>query len=95
MYWSEWSSDSIRLAAMDGSELQTIIAEANHAVGLRFDQEMRICACPIHFQLAKDGVDCIPPKNYISFSERPPIAAYDRLPNKGSEKSQYLSKFFS
>ncbi|KAH8340133.1 hypothetical protein KR067_010390 [Drosophila pandora] len=28
------------------------------------------CACPTHYQLAKDGVSCIPPKNYIIFSQR-------------------------
>uniref|UniRef100_A0A1A9WIS8 EGF-like domain-containing protein n=1 Tax=Glossina brevipalpis TaxID=37001 RepID=A0A1A9WIS8_9MUSC len=29
-----------------------------------------ICACPTHFILAKDNVSCIPPKNYIIFSQR-------------------------
>ncbi|XP_039480591.1 low-density lipoprotein receptor-related protein 6 [Drosophila santomea] len=28
------------------------------------------CACPTHYQLAKDGVSCIPPRNYIIFSQR-------------------------
>ncbi|XP_060653408.1 LOW QUALITY PROTEIN: low-density lipoprotein receptor-related protein 6 [Drosophila nasuta] len=28
------------------------------------------CACPTHYQLAKDGISCIPPRNYIIFSQR-------------------------
>ncbi|XP_037825188.1 low-density lipoprotein receptor-related protein 6 [Lucilia sericata] len=28
------------------------------------------CACPTHYTLAKDNVSCIPPKNYIIFSQR-------------------------
>ncbi|XP_033245959.1 low-density lipoprotein receptor-related protein 6-like isoform X1 [Drosophila miranda] len=39
MYWTESPSDSIRRATMDGSELQTIVAGANYAAGLTFDQE--------------------------------------------------------
>ncbi|EDW32548.1 GL11698 [Drosophila persimilis] len=39
MYWTESLSDSIRRATMDGSELQAIVAGANYAAGLTFDQE--------------------------------------------------------
>lgn len=28
------------------------------------------CACPTHFVLAKDNVSCIPPKNYLIFSQK-------------------------
>lgn len=30
----------------------------------------RTCACPTHFILAKDNFSCIPPKNYIIFSQK-------------------------
>lgn len=28
------------------------------------------CACPTHFSLAKDNVTCIPPKNFVIFSQK-------------------------
>lgn len=28
------------------------------------------CACPTHFVLAKDNVSCIPPRNYVIFSQK-------------------------
>lgn len=30
----------------------------------------RTCACPTHFVLAKDNISCIPPKNYVIFSQK-------------------------
>ncbi|XP_055856668.1 low-density lipoprotein receptor-related protein 6 [Episyrphus balteatus] len=29
-----------------------------------------VCGCPTHFTLAKDNVGCLPPRNYIIFSQR-------------------------
>lgn len=28
------------------------------------------CACPTHFVLAKDNISCVPPKNYVIFSQK-------------------------
>lgn len=39
MYWSEWPSDSIRRASLDGSDLITIISDANRASGLTIDPD--------------------------------------------------------
>lgn len=41
MYWCEWPSDSIRRAALDGSDLITIISGANRASGLTIDPDNR------------------------------------------------------
>lgn len=30
----------------------------------------KMCACPTHFVLAKDNLSCIPPKNYVIFSQK-------------------------
>lgn len=30
----------------------------------------KTCACPTHFVLAKDNVSCIPPRNYVIFSQK-------------------------
>uniref|UniRef100_A0A0A1WEM1 Low-density lipoprotein receptor-related protein 6 n=1 Tax=Zeugodacus cucurbitae TaxID=28588 RepID=A0A0A1WEM1_ZEUCU len=29
-----------------------------------------VCACPTHYTLAKDNVSCLPPRNYIIYSQR-------------------------
>ncbi|XP_037945125.1 low-density lipoprotein receptor-related protein 6 [Teleopsis dalmanni] len=37
---------------------------------VKSSQRGMVCACPTHYILAKDNVSCIPPKNYIIFSQR-------------------------
>ena len=41
LYFSEWPADTIRRAAMDGSDLITIISNANRVVGLAIDTDNR------------------------------------------------------
>ncbi len=41
MYWSEWPTNSIRRAALDGTEVVTVISPANHPSGLTQDPETR------------------------------------------------------
>lgn len=41
MYWSEWPTNSIRRAALDGTDVVTVISPANHPSGLTQDPESR------------------------------------------------------
>lgn len=40
------------------------------------------CACPTHFLLAKDNASCVPPKNYVIFSQK---SSFGRLLTNSSD----------
>lgn len=98
VYWSDWQSGDIKRAHKITGLNQTLVhSNLDYTKSLLVYHDNRqtgaspcsinnggcqhlclalpgrkgmTCACPTHFILAKDNISCVPPKNYVIFSQK-------------------------